>query len=133
MTVRIDSRRVQRAGYRYAAAVILTAAALLITRLLVPPLGGVFFLVSWVAVTLAALFGGVGAGFLATGGSAAGYAYYLFEPLHSFSVASPFERLRLLSFVSACSVVSVVSGFLRSRSLRLPEFEKRAGPLGICD
>ena len=115
MTSRTTSRRLERTGYRYAAAVVLACIALSITRLLVPALGGdASFLVLSVGVTIAALLGGVGPGLLATAASAAGYAYFFFEPLHSVSVASRFESFLL--FVSACSVVSVMCGWQHSGS-----------------
>jgi len=126
VAVRIDLRRAVRTAGRYAASVALAAVGLSITHLLLPRLGDVAFLVSWVAVTMAAFLGGIGPGLLATGTSAAGYAFFFFAPLHSFRIASSFESFQLLLFVSVAAVVSAVVGALRHRSRRLLREQERA-------
>jgi K+-sensing histidine kinase KdpD len=109
----------------YGAAVLLSAAALLLVDLLAP-MAGVLQLLPLAAVVLSALYGGIGPGLVATGLSAAGYAYFFFEPVHSFAVANRGDASRLALLVAVSLLLSLVSGFLRSNLRRLRQEHLRA-------
>jgi PAS domain S-box-containing protein len=84
----------------YGVAVLAVAFAFLIRWASWPFLGAAIpFLIHWPAIIIAACYGGFRAGFLATLLSAAGTAYFLFEPRFSLTVAAPAERFGIAYFV----------------------------------
>ncbi len=110
---------------RYSAAVLLSAAALVLVKFLVPFVG-VLYLVPLAAVVLSALYGGIGPGLVSASLCAASDAYLLFEPRFSFAIARPLEPGQLALFVAISVLVTLLSGSLYSTRRRLEQERWRA-------
>jgi C4-dicarboxylate-specific signal transduction histidine kinase len=93
-----------RAPSRYALAIILVAAALLLSLALQVPFGNPFWLFFPVAVIGSTWFGGRGPGWIAVGLSTLAVLYYFVPPVRSFTM-KPRDIPFFLTFV-ACQVVS---------------------------
>ncbi len=116
------SRDPRPALLRYGSAVLITALAVLIRIPLSLVLGsGVPFILFFPTVTLAAWYGGLGPGLLATGLSALAATILYIEPIYSFSITNLTDAVRLLLFVGGGSFISWICGSLRAANLRAKE------------
>jgi len=98
----------------YGVAVFATLSLTTALKLLQPIFGGSPPVLLFLAgVVLAAWYGGVKAGFLATVLSVLASAYFLIEPFYSFEIVQDSERLRLLLFAGVGSVLSLSIAHLR--------------------
>jgi PAS domain S-box-containing protein len=104
---------------RYGVAVAATTAALLLSLLLRPVVMPNPFLFFVGAIAVAAWFGGLGPGFLATAIAVVEVNYFFFSPLGSF-VLGPLDAIRLAAFsVVAVMISSLSEG--RRRALELAQ------------
>lgn len=104
---------------RYLVAVVAVAMALGIRLMLTPIIGHHGpFLVFIVPVTLAAWYGGIGPGLLATLLSAACVDYFFMAPIHSFLAFTLNGKVRMSLFGLEATVVSAVVGALRNAIYR---------------
>jgi len=114
--------------YRFMVAVGATMVGLLLTGLLAPLLGGSFFLFALAAVALSALYGGLGAGLLATFLAAVGFCFLLIPPVGTFRIHDTRDSLRLIIFLCLSALMSGVGASLRKSLLqtraRLAERER---------
>ncbi len=114
--------------YRFMIAVGATMVGLLLTGLLAPLLGGSFFVFALAAVALSALYGGLGAGLLATFLAAVGFCFLFLPPIGSIRVQDPRDSLRLIIFLGVSALMSGVGASLRQSLLqtrtRLAERER---------
>lgn len=104
-------------GRRLGLVIALSGAAVLLEWLLDPVLGGSNYLIVSLAVGVAALFGGMGAGLLTTGLGTVGMVLTQFEPLGSLNVALAIEVIQTLVFVGVGIVFSYLAG-LQHRALQ---------------
>ena len=117
---------------RYGVAVAAGAVALLIQSLLIPMFGvspyATPFLVFFAAVMVAAWFGGLGPGLLATGLSALFSWYFFHAPPNSFDLESFGQGLRLAVFVVEGVIISGLAQALHSsrREAQVKALESRA-------
>jgi PAS domain S-box-containing protein len=109
MAAPVQDRRQQAVGYLVA--VLVTAAAAGVTqvlRLLVPaPSVTPLFIL---AVAIAALFGGIGPGALASLLSALALSYWFLQPLNRFPVGSPADLIRLILFLVVAAAITWIAG-----------------------
>src|ERR1039457_36327 len=100
---------------RYAAAVLVVAAAIAI-RLAFDPVAGRKwpYMIPTVAVMVAAAFGGLGPGLVATATSFLAIWFVFVEPRYSFTIADPSDAVGLAIFVVVGAGISVLSGRLRA-------------------
>jgi PAS domain S-box-containing protein len=114
--------------YRFMIAVGATMVGLVLTGLLAPLLGGAFFLFALAAVALSALYGGLGAGLLATLLAGVGFCFLFLPPIGSIRVQDPRDGLRLVIFLAVSVLMSRVVASVRQRLLqtrtRLAERER---------
>ncbi len=114
--------------HRFMVAVGATMVGLVLTGLLAPVLGGPLFLFALAAVALSALYGGLGAGLLATVLAGVGFCFLFLPPIGSLRVQDPRHGLRLVIFLGVSALMSGVSASLRQRLLqtrtRLAERER---------
>src|ERR1700734_3287340 len=89
---------------RYALAIVMVSAALLLSLALQVPFGNPFWLFFPVAVIGSTWFGGRGPGWIAVGLSTLAVLYYFVPPVRSFTM-KPRDIPFFLTFV-ACQVVS---------------------------
>ncbi len=110
-----DPQREGPAVGRYALAVAATAAAvivgLLLRPLIHPSVSPPFIL----AVAVAALYGGIGPGVLASLLSAAALNYWFFPPLQSLSIAASADTARMLVFLIVAAVITWLAGTVRNQ------------------
>ena len=99
---------------RYALAVAATAAAVLVGKLLQPFISLSVSPPFLLAVAVAALYGGIGPGAIASLLSAAAMDYLFFPPLHALSTA-PGDAARLIVFLVAAAVISWLGGTVRNQ------------------
>ena len=78
------------------------------------------------AVILAALYGGLGAGLLATALSAGVAAFFLIEPAGSFSIAQPSDALGLGVFCVSGALISWITAAMHRAQARAVEAEAQA-------
>jgi len=110
----------------YGIALVATAASVLIRWPLWPWLGNtVPFMFFFPAVMVAAYFGGFGPGLLATILSAAAAAYFLLEPIYSFAIANPQDRVGCAIFILTGSMISILSEAPHRARRRLVAAERR--------
>jgi PAS domain S-box-containing protein len=125
------SRSTRPWAVRYGTAVAAAILALLIQNLLVPVFGvspdASPFMVFFATVMVAAWFGGLGPGLLATGLSALFSWYYSLAPQYSFDIGSFAQGLRLAVFVAEGVIISLLAQALHStrRSARSKALESR--------
>ena len=106
--------------YRYGVAIAIVVAATAVRFALSPALGtGVPFLTFYPAVILAALYGGLRAGLLATVLSALIVDYFWIEPLGQFTIGSPADWVSLLFFLLSCTMISFIVDAMRKARARL--------------
>jgi PAS domain S-box-containing protein len=99
---------------RYGIALLAVGVALGIRFALEPFIGAKWpYLGYALAVMVAARFGGLGPGLLATGGSILAVVYFLIEPRYSFRVDDPQEFGGMAVFAIVGAGISVLSGQLR--------------------
>ena len=112
------SRSTRPWAVRYGAAVVAGVLALLIQSLLIPVFGGNPdarpFIVFFAAVIVAAWFGGLGPGLLATGLSALLSWYFFLAPQYSFDIGSFGQGLRPAVFVVEGVTISLLAQALHS-------------------
>ncbi len=117
------------APHSYGIAVALVLAATVLRLVFLQIVGTqVAFITFYPAVILAALYGGLRAGALATILSAVLADYFWMEPLRSFIVAHPGDWLAIAFFVITCLTISwIVERLKKAQSrLRQAEVERRA-------
>lgn len=131
-----NTQRVSRSGvplpspglFRFMLAVGATVVGLLLTGLLVPFLGGTYFLLALAVVALCSLYGGLGLGLMVTVLSGLGFWFFFFPPVRSFRVSEGHDVLRLVVFWSVASVLCWVAASLRQKleqtSARLAEWDR---------
>ena len=85
------------------------------------------FLTFYPAVMLAALYGGLWAGLLAAGLSAALADYFLLEPLHQWVISDPADWLGLATFLFSCVLISWIAEAMNRAQLRARAAELQAG------
>ena len=99
---------------RYATAVVLIGAFLLLRFTLQPVLGqSVPYLLFFPAIMLAAWIGGVGPGLLATALSTALAAHFFLEPIRSFTIHSSADAVSLPLFAAIGVAISILIESLR--------------------
>lgn len=128
----------------YAAATLAVAAAVVVGRLLqtltpIPNLSLVFL----VAVLVPAVFFGVWPAILASGLSFLAYNFFFIEPLHTLTIAEPYELLALVIFLGVAIITSALAGRARTQARisaarvramrRLYEFTRRLSGLASVD
>ncbi len=96
------------AWLRYGAAVVASAAALLLTDLLWPLFGNIPFMPAFLAIFLAGWFGGGGPSLLAVLLCAAGLDYFFYPPAPSFRLENPYDVLRITVFLLVGGLGSLV-------------------------
>ncbi len=119
----------EKAPHRYSVAIAIVLIAAVFRLVFLQPLGAHFtFITLYPAVVLAALYGGLRAGTLATLLAAALADYYWMEPVGSFIMANPMDWMALAIFVINCLLISWIVGLLQKAQwrLRLVEAERRA-------
>jgi PAS domain S-box-containing protein len=110
---------------RYGFAVLITALALLVRIPFISVLGGgAPFILFFPAVTIAAWYGGLGPGLLATTLSALAADFLYLEPINSLTLLNSADLIRLLLFIFGGSLISWISGALRTANLRANELIK---------
>ena len=113
------------AGRRYIKAVLFvgmaTALEALIWRWVQPSISPLFT----AAVTIAALYGGLGPGLLATGLAGVAGAFFFLPPTYSLDVG-PDDALRLAVFTAVAIVVSSVADARRQAELRAADAQQAA-------
>ena len=67
------------------------------------------FLTFYPAVAVAALYGGLGAGLLATVVSAALADYFWIEPVGQFAITNPADLISIIIFLASCTLISYVA------------------------
>ncbi|HEU4494733.1 MAG TPA: GAF domain-containing protein [Rubrobacteraceae bacterium] len=116
---------------RYGVAVVAVALALLLQSLLIPLFGASPnaspFMAFFAAVVVAAWFGGLGPGLLATGLSALLSWYFFLSPQYSFDLRGFGPGLRLIVFVAEGAIIGLLAGSMhssrREAETRAREFE----------
>ena len=83
------------------------------------------FLTFYPAVLLAALLGGLPAGFLATVLSGMLASYLLIEPVGSFAIAAPADRLGVAVFLLCCFMITCLAGLMHRARLRADQAEAK--------
>ena len=110
---------------RYFVAIVLVLAATVLRLVFLQGLGtGFAFITFYPAVMLAALYGGLRAGLLATLLSAAAADYFLMEPTWSLVVARSIDWVAIVVFVASCTLMSWVAEKLRQSNDRLRQMEE---------
>jgi PAS domain S-box-containing protein len=96
---------------RYAMAVALVAAALLLRYLLVAKLGVDLppFITFYPAIMIAAVLGGLGAGLLATALATLGTDLFILPPAGHFAIARPSDTIALGLFVAMGALMSILA------------------------
>src|SRR3954451_5585618 len=100
---------------RYGVAVVAVLAATALQVLIGPISNQVPFLLFLAAITLAAWFGGLGPGVLATALSALLAGYFFLPPYHELDISDPSSQVRLALFV-VVAIFSNVLSHARSRA-----------------
>ncbi|MFL5733262.1 MAG: ATP-binding protein [Chloroflexia bacterium] len=100
---------------RYGVAVVAVLAATALQLLIGPISNQVPFLLFLAAITLAAWFGGLGPGLLATALSALLAGYFFLPPYHELDISDPSSQVRLALFVVVAIFINVLS-YARSRA-----------------
>jgi signal transduction histidine kinase len=116
------TRRLAAALREAAVALLAAAAALVATALLEGPFHGIYFLPSFAAVVVVALYLGFRAALVTVAAVTAGFAWCFVEPRHAFTVARVSDALRLTGW----SVTSLFVAWLASRAQATAEAERRA-------
>jgi PAS domain S-box-containing protein len=112
-------------GERYIVAILLVLAATLLRLRLLQGLGmGFAFITFYPAVMLAALYGGLRAGMLATLLSAATADYFFMEPVGSLLMVRSVDWVAMAVFVTSCALMSGVAEKLRQSNDRLRWMKK---------
>jgi PAS domain S-box-containing protein len=116
----VQDRRQQAVGYLVAVLVTAAAAGLTqVLRLLVPaPSVTPLFIL---AVAVAALFGGVGPGVLASLLSAVALSYWFLPPSSVLNVDNPADLIRLILFLVVALVITWIAGAAQRHRLRSDE------------
>ncbi len=110
-----QTNQAQAALLGYGIAVAATTLVLVVRLLLNPVLGGDAPLLAFVlAVMLAARYGGLGPGLLATLLSVLVGIYFFLPPYYVFAVPSKADMVRIALFVAVGTLVSVLSQGLRA-------------------
>jgi PAS domain S-box-containing protein len=116
-----------RRRLRYLAAVVVVAAAALVRLGFLQALGKrVTFVTFYPAVMLAALYGGLAAGLLATILSAGLAAYFWMEP-SGFAIQDPADWLAMTIFLMSGTMISGVTEAMHRAQARAREAELQAG------
>jgi PAS domain S-box-containing protein len=106
-------------------AIILVLAATVVRQVFLQGLGtGFVFITFYPAVMLAALYGGLRAGMLATLLSAAAADYFWMEPLGSFLIVRSMDGVAMAVFVASGTLMSGVAEKLRQSTDRLRRMEE---------
>lgn len=117
-------------GVRYGVAALAVGLAVLIQWLLVPVFGvgsnASPFMAFFAAVMVAAWFGGLGPGLLATALSAAISWYFFLSLQFSFAAPNLGQGLRVVVFVLEGGLISLLAGALRTARLRSEVMMRRA-------
>jgi PAS domain S-box-containing protein len=114
------------AYYRDAMAIAFALAAAAVRLVFLPSLGTrATFITFYPAVILAALYGGVRGGLLATVLSAFLADYFWIEPLGQFGIAHPADGLGLAVFSLSCTMISFITGAMQRAQARTREVEAR--------
>ena len=114
----VSARRTRPRAVRYGAAVATVALALLLQTLLIPLFGvgpnASPFMAFFAAVIVAAWFGGLGPGLLATALSTLLSWYFFLSPQYSFAITTFGQGLRLVVFALEGAVISLLVGAMHS-------------------
>jgi PAS domain S-box-containing protein len=114
----LSARRTRPRAVRYGAAVAAVALTLLLQALLIPLFGvgpnASPFMAFFAAVIVAAWFGGLGPGLLATALSALLSWYFFLSPQYSFEIESYGQGLRVVVFALEGAVISLLVGAMHS-------------------
>ncbi len=106
-------------------AIILVLAATVLRLVFLQGLGiGFVFITFYPAVILAALYGGLRPGMLATLLSAAAADYFFMEPTGSLVIARSIDWVAMAVFVASCTLMSWVAEKLRQSDVRLRRMEE---------
>ena len=114
----VSSRRTRQLAGHYGVAVVAVGLALLLQWLLFPLFGveanASPFMMFFAAVMVAAWFGGLGSGLLATGCSALLSWYFFLSPQHPFAIATLGQGLRIIVFTLEGALISLLAGAMQS-------------------
>ena len=106
--------------YQYGVGIAIVLAATAARFALSPALGmNSPFLTFYPAVILAALYGGLRAGLLATVLSALIVDYFWIEPVGQFTIGSPTDWITILLFLLACTMISFIIAAMHKARARL--------------
>jgi len=101
-------------AFRYAAAVVLSAAAFALALILHDPWATLSpFFLFYAAVALSSWFGGTGPGLVATALGAFAADFYLLSPVHSLAIRQPQDVARLILFALVGVLIAALNGALR--------------------
>jgi PAS domain S-box-containing protein len=119
---------------RYGFAFLLTVLAILIRIPLSSILGiEVPFILFFPVVTLAAWYGGLGPGLLATALSALAATFLYIEPSNISGVTNFYDVVRLLLFIGGAALISWICGALRTANRRASELIKLYEKTAVAD
>jgi len=119
--------KLRGAAYRYGIAVLCVLAAAAFRLIALNALGSrLIYITFFPAVILAALFGGIYAGFLATALSAAASLWWM-DPSHNyFRERSPADLLGFIVFILTCTMISIVCEFMHKAQVRAAKADSLA-------
>ena len=114
--------------YRFGVAIVLVIAAAAVRLVFLRTLEthSTFFVTFYPAVVLAAFYGGLQAGFLATVLSALLTNYFWMEPVGPFGIGDPFDWSTLAAFLASCTIVSWIVDAMQRAQARIREAETQA-------
>ncbi len=119
---------------RYLLAVVAPAAATIVAWVAQPLIGPSITLPFILAVGIAALYGGMGPGALASLLSVATLSYFFFPPIGSFAIASPNDLARQLMFVVVAAVTTWIAGTVhRQRWLEVRQVQENERPRRVAE
>ncbi len=102
---------------RYAVALLATAAALFLRKLLIPLIGEQYpYNTLFLAVVVSAWYGGMGPAIVTTVLGGGAILYWLLPPYHSFAVRSPAEMFGLLTFLLLSTVIAALGEATRRQA-----------------
>ena len=114
-------------SYNYGVAIAIVIAATAVRFVLAPALGTrAPFLIFYPAVILAALYGGLRAGLLATVFSALVVYYFRIGSFGQFTIGSPADWVSLLFFFLACTMISFIVEMTHRARARAAEADTKA-------
>jgi PAS domain S-box-containing protein len=109
-----DPQREGPPALRYGLAVVATAVAVTLGLLLRPLIHPSVLSPFLLAVAVAALYGGIGPGVVASLLSVAALSYWFFPPLHALGIATSADTARVLLFLVVAAVITWLAGTVRN-------------------